>query len=340
MSIAPPIFRNDKTFASHGESSIKTTACFDIYYGQIPRSRTVAEKDVKNPKNEYHDWLAEKKSEQPFESIRNQWVAETIASNEHIMPFVRTSPYIPYDKLSPEALSAVNMIVGYRNSLIKHIMAKPEPVVNSAYNELMTLKKLDDKITNMLGILGLAPKSDYVKSMKHYNLTDIMKEIKEEFSIFKSINFPGSIYLPNIAEEEKSVPINIVEKPEDMGKQYSHVIELSDDLIFRHLVSLEWKDKDVKIMTKADIKKLEIRIFINIFVSMRRMAEKLLEAIYKKTDVLNKLSPLDRFNFAYHVLAKGKDVYVKSLADPDVCLYMMDKFQPLFEWMKEATKTP
>lgn len=340
MSSAPPIFRNDKTFASHGESCIKTTACFDIYYGQIPRTRTVAEKDVKNPKSEYHEWLAEKKSDQPFESIRNQWVAETIASNEHVMPFIRSSPYIPYDKLSPTALSAMNMIIGYRTSLVKHILAKPEPVVNNSYTELMSLKKIDEKITNMLGILGLAPKTDYVKSMKHYNLTDVMKEIKDECSVFKSIDFLGSIYHPNIVEEEKPVPLVIVENPEDMGKQYSHVIELSDDLIFRHLVSLGWKDKDEQIMTKADIKKLEVRIFINIFVSMRRMAEKLLEAIYQKTDVLNKLTPLDRFNFAFHVLAKGKEMYVKSLAEPEVCLYMMDQFQPLFEWMKEVTKSP
>ena len=56
-------------------------------------------------------------------------------------------------------------------------------------------------------------------------------------------------------------------------------------------------------------------------------------SIKKITGAVDAMNDEQKYNFLFHVIAKGRDMYYQSLVDPDFSLYMLDQYQPLYTFL-------
>jgi hypothetical protein len=107
------------------------------------------------------------------------------------------------------------------------------------------------------------------------------------------------------------------------------------DYVFRILPNLQWRDRDEFKMTASAINNISMNDLIRIFPVMNQLADDLDRAVSASTGALESLTPDEKRNFLFHVIAKGETMYYQSIADPDFCLYMLDQYQPLYTMMKK-----
>lgn len=101
---------------------------------------------------------------------------------------------------------------------------------------------------------------------------------------------------------------------------------------FKWLQRLDWKDKDEVIMYKNRIVSNGYNLH-NIYATLLYLAENLYNSIKKITGAVDAMNDEQKYNFLFHVIAKGRDMYYQSLVDPDFSLYMLDQYQPLYTFL-------
>lgn len=107
---------------------------------------------------------------------------------------------------------------------------------------------------------------------------------------------------------------------------------------FELLKKLQWHDRDEFLMTPVVLNKfsdIELRLM---FETMKILADELMPAIESKTGALAGMSTSDKYDFLFHIIAKGRDLYFQTSVDPDFCLYLLDNYQPLYSFMKKKLR--
>ena len=74
------------------------------------------------------------------------------------------------------------------------------------------------------------------------------------------------------------------------------------------------------------------------FETMKILADELMSAIENKTGALSSMSQSDKYDFLFHIIAKGRDLYFQTSVDPVFCLYLLDNYQPLYSYMKNKLR--
>jgi hypothetical protein len=109
----------------------------------------------------------------------------------------------------------------------------------------------------------------------------------------------------------------------------------ANEQVFDAMTSLAWRDKDEFIMASSALNRVSLTTWQTIYPSMIRLADELFLAIHEKTGALDDAIPDDKYNFLFHIIAKGEAMYYQSIADPDFCLYLLDQYQPLYTMLKK-----
>ena len=112
----------------------------------------------------------------------------------------------------------------------------------------------------------------------------------------------------------------------------SFITEKDINDCFKWLQKLDWKDKDEAIMYKNRIVSNGY-ILHTIYETLLHLAENLYNSIKKITGAVDAMNDEQKYNFLFHVIAKGRDMYYQSLVDPDFSLYMLDQYQPLYTFL-------
>ena len=154
------------------------------------------------------------------------------------------------------------------------------------------------------------------------NRPDVINQLKNTLTRLESLNSSINAASESLANYESS-PVHKNKYP------------MVENTLFEKLQILRWADKDEVRMTKTSLNKFSEEIISGMYHLMTSMAERLREAIGLKTGVLENMNESGRNNFLFHAIAKGRDFYYQSLADPEFCLYLVDNWQPLHTYMSE-----
>lgn len=107
------------------------------------------------------------------------------------------------------------------------------------------------------------------------------------------------------------------------------------DNMFINLASLNWMDKDVNIMNIHVLRKINNDTLFDMYIIMKCLSDNLYGIISPITGALDDMTEENKYNFLFHLLAQGKDLYLAVLDEPEFCLYLLDQYQPLYEFMKK-----
>lgn len=110
-----------------------------------------------------------------------------------------------------------------------------------------------------------------------------------------------------------------------------------EDLMFERLAVLNWRDKDEQIMTVNALNKINDMHLRSLFNEMKTKANSLYEVISSETS-LTFDNDEEKYNFLFHIIAKGRDFYHNVILDPTFCLYLMDQYQNLYTFMKQKLR--
>ena len=102
---------------------------------------------------------------------------------------------------------------------------------------------------------------------------------------------------------------------------------------FAWLQRIGWKDKDESTMRNNRVVSHGYDIK-NIYNTMFYLSNDLYNSISKITGAIDAMNDESKYNFLFHVISKGRDMYYQSLVDPEFALYMLDQYQPLYTYMK------
>jgi hypothetical protein len=126
------------------------------------------------------------------------------------------------------------------------------------------------------------------------------------------------------------------------------VIESKNDIVlsetdikklFTLLESINWCDKDERIMTMRNIKNLTTANFEWLIPTMINLADKLYCVVQRATGSVDYLDSDEKYNFLFHVMGKGEQFYNNSIIDPSFCTYLLpDEYQPLWSFIKQKFK--
>lgn len=115
---------------------------------------------------------------------------------------------------------------------------------------------------------------------------------------------------------------------------------ISTDEVFALLEKLQWRDKDEYIMKPETLlNKINANKIISMYPIMKDLASDLNTALQNTKLLPPNITEDELNNFLFHVIAKGKDMYYNTIADPEFCLYMLEQHQPLYTWMKKIYLT-
>jgi hypothetical protein len=117
----------------------------------------------------------------------------------------------------------------------------------------------------------------------------------------------------------------------------NNIANLQDN-VFMTLISLQWRDKDEEIMKPTRLNNIAVSDWIKIFPTMKQLADDLRRCVSDMTGALESMTEEERYNFLFHVIAKGETMYYQSIADPDFCLYLLDQYQNLYSMIVKKCK--
>jgi hypothetical protein len=106
---------------------------------------------------------------------------------------------------------------------------------------------------------------------------------------------------------------------------------------FKWLHKLDWKDKDELIMRRNRISSYGYDLN-TIYITLLHLSNELYSSIKNITGAVDVMTEEQKYNFLFHVISKGKDMFYSILADPEFCLYMLDEYQPLYTYLREVLK--
>lgn len=110
--------------------------------------------------------------------------------------------------------------------------------------------------------------------------------------------------------------------------------------IFEVLKPLRWRDKDDSVATLQHVRVVPTHTWCRILMDMGMHSHYLIDTIRRTLPgVINALSEEEQRNLGFHIIARGAELYHAIMADPTLCMYMLDNdcVQPLYTFVKQIT---
>lgn len=163
------------------------------------------------------------------------------------------------------------------------------------------------------------------------------KEKIKENSTYKSENLVSIQIEPNISHTPSAKDCEPSDKKFVIDETLS-AADVPQDMIsnlFTQLLVLDWCEKDDGVRNKNTLFRISKENIAKCFPIMIRLANDLYLAISEKTGALAGFTVEERYNFLFHIIAKGEMMYWQTINDPEFCLYILDQYQPLFTYMRK-----
>ena len=117
-------------------------------------------------------------------------------------------------------------------------------------------------------------------------------------------------------------------------KNYNNISNENISDCFKWLQKIDWKDKDEHIMRKSRVSSYGYNLR-NIYQTLLYLSDMLYAPIRAITGAVDIMTEEEKYNFLFHVISKGNDMFYNLLLDPEFCLYMLDVYQPLYTYLRE-----
>ena len=111
------------------------------------------------------------------------------------------------------------------------------------------------------------------------------------------------------------------------------------DILFGLLTSLNWCDKDSGTRCIRDLRNIDTTKLNQLMPTMFKLADELYTAVHSNTGALDDMEDIDKYNFLFHVIAKGQQFYFSCIVDPEFCTYILpDQYQSLCNFIMTKLK--
>lgn len=137
--------------------------------------------------------------------------------------------------------------------------------------------------------------------------------------------------------EDSETDEDIKDETYDTKVQTTTLDQKKVEEVFTLLSGLMWRDKDEQVMQYKVMNRLSDR-FSQLLPIAMTLADDLFNAIHTTTGALDDIAEEEKYNFLFHIMAKGEHLYYPSIADPEFCLYLLDQYQPLYSFIKKKFK--
>lgn len=96
-----------------------------------------------------------------------------------------------------------------------------------------------------------------------------------------------------------------------------------------------WPDQDERPATEQDLSKLTDKQWMKILPNMMAMAKDVYETLNPVTGALDAMTEDERYDFAFSLIAKGRQMYDSINDTHEFALYLFDQYQPMFSMLKK-----
>lgn len=147
---------------------------------------------------------------------------------------------------------------------------------------------------------------------------------------------------PSAKDCEPDINSALEEKKQFVIDETLSAADLSQDVIsnvFISLAVLDWCEKDDGVRNRNTLFRMTRENIATCFPIMVRLANDLYVAISATTGALAGFTIEERYNFLFHIIAKGEMMYYQTIDDPEFCLYLLEQYQPLYTYMRKELKT-
>lgn len=96
-----------------------------------------------------------------------------------------------------------------------------------------------------------------------------------------------------------------------------------------------WPDQDERPATNEDLSRLTDNQWMNILPHMMAMAKDIYQTLNPVTGALDAMTEDERFDFAFSLIAKGRQMYDSINDTHEFALYLFDQYQPMFSMLKK-----
>jgi len=102
------------------------------------------------------------------------------------------------------------------------------------------------------------------------------------------------------------------------------------DKLFALLAGLRWCDRDEHIMQPRQLNRIDCSELRWLMPVMMKISDELFTAIHSTTGALDDMEVEQKYNFLFHIIAKGQQYYFSCITDPEFCTFLLpNNFQPL-----------
>lgn len=327
--MANPIIRPGVYFASFSEISIRS---LPVEYA--PRDNPVLfqhtkpEKNVDNPRTSYHTWL---------ESAGSK--LDAVEQRKYLLKAIRSEDVEPVEvePVKGHASSSIMRFVSPESqAMLKKDTEKKSVIKTTPANQVSkSVKKMETADAVRLAMQFYSMSADDTPSDESSDITGRAFP-RDDGYIFDSSTIQNTV-LPNTVQMKTyrdSAPL----EEEKTSTVLTGVTPANEEQVFNAMLSLNWRDKDEAILTSHALNRVANDVLASAFPTMQQLADDLYYAIRDHTGALDDMETDERYNFLFHVIAKGNAMYYQTIADPDFCMYLLDQYQPLYTFMKKKLK--
>ena len=187
-------------------------------------------------------------------------------------------------------------------------------------------------------------KSDAVKALVEADTNNMLPRINLGTADPSIVNFGTNLSIVNQStsqelkmENANSVDLSLANRPNTSNMSAAD-IQKENESVFNAMLSLNWRDKDEALMSSSSLNRITLDIWTDIYQPMKRLSDELFNAISSKTGALDDMNQDEKYNFLFHIIAKGEAMYYQTIADPEFCLYLLDQYQPLYTMVKKMLR--
>lgn len=277
------------------------------------------------------------------------YLAPPIFSSSKIFLSYTSKQYIPVDDITYNALpdrqdcskDVKNPLSAYHGWLNKYT---DHDALYDAFletrNALMKGKKVDVSAAALVE-KDLVKKKPNIKQPK----SRIAKKVKDlpnpEIEPLVTVQVKQDTTSVPSAKDCEPETIDVSEDKKFVIDETLSAADLPQDEIsnvFTQLMVLDWCEKDEGIRNRNTLFRMTKENIAKCFPIMIRLANDLYVAISATTGALAGFTVEERYNFLFHVIAKGEMMYYQTVDDPEFCLYMLEQYQPLYTYMRKEMK--
>lgn len=311
-----------------------------LYFKNIKAPET--DKDPVNPQSEYHKWLKEHSTSLTYAELRKQWIQfETANVVTYNYQLDQTEQKTVSNLPNPDAesiryfIDPARLEKKYIRSSLIDTFSPAELILLCNYCEALERKimvnPLAERRRSRLKCVRYNLRAFNIRRLGDAAVAEANADVEE---VTEDVEVPSDVE-DSVIPDASAMPADVevhAEAALASDEKLDYATDAEMETVFNVFSIYPWSDIDERKMTKNDVARFrnEVR---NIFPIMVKIASSLERSISAVSGALSSMSVEEKNNFLFHVIAKGSNMFMGTIVDPEFCLYMLDQYQPLYTYM-------